>query len=302
MLKFESEQKVYDIGEIKMGGQPGEYPTVLIGSIFYHGHDIVTDEKAGDFDKEKAEALLKKEEAVSETTGNPRIVDVCSAWPRSFDKYIEYVAEHIEGPFTIDGTTSSVRIAGLKYVEEVGLGERVIYNSVQPQIKDDEIMAIKDAKINSAILLTYNAKNPTIQGRLESLDSVLSVAKQAGIENCLIDVAVLDKPDPGPISKCIHLVKERYGLPAGAGSHNAVATWAEQRNLDKNKRLMALSVANALPISFGADFILYGPIHNAKYAYFHTAFADACVAFSMMQEYGIKPANRSHPLFRIFRE
>jgi len=56
LFRFEREQKVFDIGGIKVGGQAGEYPTVLIGSIFYDRHKIVSDETKGEFDKKQAEA------------------------------------------------------------------------------------------------------------------------------------------------------------------------------------------------------------------------------------------------------
>ena len=44
MFRFEKEQLVVDIAGVKMGGQPGEYPTVLAGTIFYGGHNIISDE------------------------------------------------------------------------------------------------------------------------------------------------------------------------------------------------------------------------------------------------------------------
>ncbi|MGQ9642079.1 MAG: tetrahydromethanopterin S-methyltransferase subunit H family protein [Candidatus Bathycorpusculaceae bacterium] len=222
MFRFEKEQKIFDIANVKVGGQPGQLPIVLIGSIFYHKHKIVRDERKGEFDKEKAEELLKKEEEVSDKSGNPRIVDVCCSWPEALEKFLEIAANHIDGPFAIDGATADVRIAGAKYVGEVGLSERVVYNSLAPHAKEEEILAIKEAKIKSAILLTLNTKNPTISGRLGVLDELLTTAQKAGIEKFLVDTTVLDLPDLGPVSKAIYLVKEKYGLPAGAGTHNAV--------------------------------------------------------------------------------
>ena len=44
MFKFDKEQTVFDFAGVKMGGQPGEYPTVLAGTIFYGGHNIINDE------------------------------------------------------------------------------------------------------------------------------------------------------------------------------------------------------------------------------------------------------------------
>ena len=301
MFKFEKEQKIFDIAGVKVGGQPGQLPTVMIGSIFYHKHKIVKDEKTGEFDKEKAEELLKMEEEISDKTGNPRIVDVCCSWPGAFEKFIDFVADMIDGPFTLDGTTAEVRIAGAKYVAEVGLSDRVVYNSITPHIKEEEITAIKEAKIKSAILLTLNTKNPTVSGRLQVLDELLTIAQKAGIEKYLVDTTVLDIPDPGPVSKAVYLVKEKYGLPAGAGTHNAVDRWKERRKLDQTRYLLASSVANVFPISVGADFILYGPIESSSNAYFYCALADTYVAYCVGQEFGIRPLTKDHPLFKIFR-
>ena len=48
MFRFDKEQVVFDFAGVKMGGQPGEYPTVLAGTIFYGGHNIISDELTGD--------------------------------------------------------------------------------------------------------------------------------------------------------------------------------------------------------------------------------------------------------------
>jgi len=301
MFKFRKEQKVYDIAGVKIGGQPGQVPTVLMGSIFYHGHDIVEDEKKGKFDKDKAERLLKNEEELSDETGIPRVVDVCCSWPEAFEKYIDFVASTIEGPFAIDGTTAEVRKAGIKYVAEVGLLDRVIYNSITPQIKTDELETLKECGLKSAILLTLNTRNPTIRGRLEVLDKLLDVVAKANIQNVLIDTTVLDIPDPGPVSKTMYLIKDRYGLPVGAGIHNAVERWKKVRKIPHIKYIIASCIANTVSIVLGADFILYGPIENAKIAYFMCGLVNAYIAYSMMQEYGIRPLTRDHPLFKVFR-
>jgi len=300
-FKFTKEQKIFDISGVKIGGQPGQLPTVMIGSIFYYKDKNVKDDKTGTFDKDKAEELLKAEEEISAKTGNPRIVDVCASWPQAFGKFIAFVANVIDGPFTIDGTTADVRIAGAKYAEETGLSKRVVYNSITPETKEAEISAIKEAKIKSAILLTLNSTNPTISGRLDVIDKSLEIVKSAGVENILIDTTVLDVPDPGPAGKTVYLVKEKYGLPAGCGAHNAVDIWHKRKNLDPETQLTSSVVANILPITMGANFALYGPIKNASKIYTPIAVADAYIAYSMMQKYGIKPLTNAHPIFRIFR-
>jgi tetrahydromethanopterin S-methyltransferase subunit H len=301
MFKFNKEQKVFEISGVKIGGQPGELPTVMIGSIFYHRHKIVKDAKTGEFDEAVAEKLLEHERELSDKTGNPRMVDICCSWPEAFSKFIDFVSEKIEDPFIIDGATADVRIAGAKYIGEVGLSSRTIYNSITPHAKEEELLAIKEAEIKSAILLTLNTRNPTVIGRLETLNELLMLAKKAGIENVLVDTTVLDIPDPGPVSKAIYYVKEKYGLPAGAGTHNSIARWMSRTKLSSEQYLMASTVANIFPIVAGGNFVLYGPIEHASAAYFYCALADAYVGYNMIQEFKIHPLSKNHPLFRIFR-
>ena len=301
MFRFEKEQKVFDISGVKIGGQPGQRPTVMIGSIFYFKHKIIRNEETGDFDKVAAENLLKKEQEMSLKTGNPRIVDVCASSPQSFGKLIDFVARTIEGPFTLDGITGEVRIAGLKYVKEAGLSSRVVYNSISPMTSQEEIEAIKEAAVKSSLLLTLNTRNPTVSGRMQTVAELLTLSQKAGIENTLVDTANIDIPDPGPVSKAIYFVKEKYGLPAGAGTHNAISMWRKKRRLEPEQVLMASTVANILPLVMGADFTLYGPIESAQEAYFYCGLADAFVAHSMRQEYKIEPSSREHPMYKIFR-
>jgi tetrahydromethanopterin S-methyltransferase subunit H len=301
MFKFAKDQKVFDISGVKVGGQPGQNPTVMVGSIFYFKDKIVKDEKHGDFDALAAEKLLREEAEISQRTGNPRIVDVCASSPQAFEKPIDFVAKTIDGPFTLDGITDEVRIAGLTYVKEAGLSSRVVYNSITPDTSDAEIEAIKESGIKSSIILALNSRNPTIAGRLQTIDGLLASAKRAGIENVLVDTANIDIPDPGPVSKAVYHVKEEYGLPAGAGTHNAINMWRKRRKLDPEKNLMASTVANVFPLIMGADFTLYGPIDNAREAYFYCGLANAFIAHAMRQEYRIEPSTREHPMYKIFR-
>ncbi|MBU4547527.1 MAG: tetrahydromethanopterin S-methyltransferase subunit H, partial [Euryarchaeota archaeon] len=106
MFRFDKEQVVIDVAGVQVGGQPGEYPTVLAGTIFYGGHSIISDEKAGVFDKDKAEALIKSMEEMSDVTGNPCIVQTFGATPEAIVKYLDFVGDVTEAPFMIDSTSA----------------------------------------------------------------------------------------------------------------------------------------------------------------------------------------------------
>jgi tetrahydromethanopterin S-methyltransferase subunit H len=307
MFKFTREQQIFEIDRVKVGGQPGQLPTVLIGSIFYSGHRIVTDPRHGRFDRQQAEALLAQEEEVSLQTGNPRIIDVNAEFGEAMLRYIDFIAEKTDSPFLIDSPVAEVSLAALRHVEEVGLTNRAIFNSINPSTKPEELRAISEAGLESAIVLTFNSRRPTIDGRMAILEgretgkSLLELSREAGITKPLVDVSVLDVPDPGPVSLTIYLVKKGFGLPAGGGLHNAIGMWRNYKELDQTTSLIASSVVNTMPIALGADFLLYGPMRNAIAVFTACALADAYVAYAMRQQYRISPLTREHPLYKIFK-
>lgn len=301
MFSFSRDQEVYDIAGQKVGGQPGEYPTLMIGSIFYDGHDLVEDDEKGIFDEEEAGEQIRRVEELSESTGNPAMLDVVGGSSESLINYIDFAADATDLPFLIDGTTADIRVQATKHVEEVGLADRAVYNTITVDCKGEEIEAIKELGIESAVLLCYNPKRPTIGGRMESLEEVLNIAEEAGVEKKLVDPSVLDLPDPGPAAKAIFKIKDKHGLPAGCGAHNAVDQWKDRRGMDSESYNLRTAIASSFPIVLGADFTLYGPIESAKKMYDACSLTDAYVSYSMRMDEGIGPKVDNSPINRIFR-
>ena len=298
LMEFRAEQKSFDVGGVRVGGQPGVRPTVLIGSIFYHGHDILLDEDRGEFLSDEAEKRIRLQEDFSQRTGNPCLLDVVGATPEAIRRHLEFAARVTEMPLLIDGTTTEVRQAGLNYAAEAGLVDRIVYNSIQPEIDDEELASIQAAGVRSAILLTYYLKDFTAKGRVQAVRELLPRARDAGIENLLVDTCVLDLATLGQACSAIFDVKEQFGLPAGGGVHNAVAMW---RGLESKMGAQAekpcIAAVSAAAVAVGADFVLYGPIEDAKYVFPAVAMVDT--AFSQFAiERGVRP-EKSHPRFRI---
>ena len=76
LFEYAVEQKTFEIHGVKVGGEPGIVPTVMIGSIFYKGHSIVRDPREGLFNENRAEALIKRVEEQMDKTGLPGMVDI----------------------------------------------------------------------------------------------------------------------------------------------------------------------------------------------------------------------------------
>ncbi|MBE2900241.1 tetrahydromethanopterin S-methyltransferase subunit H [Methanothermobacter thermautotrophicus] len=309
MFRFDKEQIVLDIAGTKIGGQPGEYPTVLAGTIFYGGHSIIEDEKAGVFDKDKAEALIKTQEEMSDVTGNPHIVQTFGQTPEAIVKYLEFVGDVTDAPFFIDSTSGEARIAGANYASEVGLEDRAIYNSVNMAADESELEALKETKLSASIVLGFNPMDPTVEGKIGiwedgagTIDKgLLEMAAECGIDKYLMDVAVTPLGQGAGVAvRTSFAVKSKWGYPVGSGIHNVPSAWDWLREYKKDHK-EAWPVcdvgSNLIQQMAGGDFVLYGPIENAKMAFPACAMADIFIS-EAAKDIGTEPVEE-HPFFKL---
>ena len=298
MWKFKAEQKKFEIGKVKIGGIPGERPTVLVGTIFYNKHKIVTDQNKGEFDREKAEACIKTQEEFSDKTGNPHMLDVVGASPEAMKKYLEFVSSVTDAPVLMDGVSADIRIAGLDYVKEVGLKNPIIYNSILPEYKQAEIDKIRETKTRNVLLLAFNMKEFTSTGRVKAIKNLIPIVTSAGADQLLFDTTVIDIPSLGMASKALWELKDELGYPVGCGAHNAIGTWKGlKKKMGSQAHDPSMAVAAGITVALGADFVLYGPIESASYMFPSIALIDAAYG-QLIMEQG-RMLDRSHPIFRI---
>ena len=300
LLEFGAVQRTFHIGGVPVGGQPGVQPTVLIGSVFYHGHKVIVDEDRGEFLASEAEQAIREQEDYAERTGNPCMLDVVGATPEAIQRHLEFAARVSRAPLLIDGTTAEVRLAGLHYAAGAGLADRVVYNSVQPEISDDELRAIQDAGVKSAILLTYYLLDFTAEGRVQAVRELLPKCQQAGIDHLLVDTCVLDLASFGSACGAIHSIKDEFGLPAGGGVHNAIAMWRGLKTkMGPHAYHPCIAAAIASTVAVGGDFVLYGPVEDAKHVFPAVAMMDTALS-QLAIERGTRPVE-THPRFRVGR-
>jgi len=266
MLKFEKEQKVYDIAGVKIGGNLGENPTVMIGSIFYRGDKTVRDEKTGNFDRERAEELISKVEEISDRTGLPAMLDIVCTNSQNAEKYLEFAADATRMPILIDAVSEEAALKGLERAKELQIVERTIFNSINPETKEPIYKKIEEVGLESSIVLTYSTRAIiSSKERIKLLDTLIPRVEKAGIRKILVDTVVMDIATLGLACKAILAVKDQYGYPTGCGAHNAIDSWRSlKKKKDKLLTMVCSSIVNGLPIAIGADFALYGPIDAAE--------------------------------------
>jgi len=304
MFRFGCEQKIFTIGNVKVGGRPGELPTVLIGSMFHRGHKIVEDHRRGIFDERGAEKLIMAQQEMSDKPGNPCMVDVVADSGEALKNYIDFVSCCTDVPMLINGTSASVRLQGLKRAYEVGLKNRSIYTSINYTLTGSELEGLRELKAESAVIQAFNPRDPLrpegmyymLQGSTEK-EGLLKSAERVGIAKLLILASVLDIPSIGIACKAINLIKDRLGMPSGAAPLGVFSGWGG-RVLGDDAKTLGRAAAAAIIQASGGNFIIYGSIAKAKTIFPPCAAADIIIAYAAKAS-GIAPLDKNHPLYKI---
>jgi len=307
LFRFSVEQKIFEIGKVKIGGQPGELPTVLVGNIFYKGMPEIVDHKRGEFDRKSVIKWIKIAEELSEKTGVPHFIDIIAMYPEAMKRYVTFIAEHTDSVLLLDGTNLDTRVAGLERVKELGLQKRTIFNAISPQISQKEIEAIHDSGVTAAVLLAYNEMDFSPEGRtaiLKGFDKnvgLLKIAEKAGIKKILVDTIVFDVPSIAYAAEAIKLVKNELGYPVGCSPANATYGWKRlQHEILKGGFAAYNASAHTIAQFSGSNFLIYGPIKQARNMIPACAMNDAIIAYHALKRLGIRPLVSDHPLYKIF--
>ena len=264
MFSFTKEQKIFDIQGISFGGQPGMYPTVLFGGLFFKGEP--------DFDDAKRHLLIISE--LSKHTGTPVIPDI-------FIRKIEYVTPVISFiekaipkklPFSVDIIDPSIKIEVLAQLADRKLLKRTIYNSIHIGSTQQEIETLREYTPEMVIVVAFNPKDKSPDGKIEVLENgahltdkgLLELVRSIPVEKILVDTAALTPGEnSGAAIAAIPVIKEEYGLPTGCAIHNVVEKSRWLSDYPHAKKTVDVSSNSAISL-FGGDFAIFGPIENAE--------------------------------------
>ncbi|NOZ76108.1 MAG: tetrahydromethanopterin S-methyltransferase subunit H [Euryarchaeota archaeon] len=307
MFRFEKEQKKFDIGGVTFGGQPGENPTVLIGTMFYNGHKILESRREGRFDKKRAEELINRQEVLSDQTGMPGMLDLVANSAEEIRGYIDFVTDVTDMPFSTDIWTVEPKLGAARYVAEMGLQDRHLYNSIAPWSTDPEgeVAALKEIGLKNALLVAFNQEDPTPDGRISLIqEKLLPWAVEAGFENVVADTSVMSIPST-PFSLIgSRKVKEILGIPVGCAPSNGTDMVKKvQEGMWGKLGFAGLdAAAHAIGAVFWNDFLMYGPIESAPWIFPAMATAESMLSTFVYDETGYLPEEPGHPLNKLYSD
>ena len=299
MFSFTKEQKIFEISGIKIGGQPGIYPTVLFGGLFFKGEPNFI----------SAEKQLNKMKDLSERVGNPAIPDFFIRKEQFIEKILNFIDLKYPKylPFSIDIIEPELKIKTLELLDDKNLLSRTIYNSIHIGITEEERDALKIHTPEMAITVAFNPKDKSPDGKLEVLQNganltdigLLDILKKTGIKKILIDTAAMAPGDySGAAITAIPVIKEELGLPTGCAIHNVVekSKWLDDFNTVRKHVDASSNVNIAL---FGGDFAIFGPIYNSDLVFPIVAWQDILISEYVESYFGIFP-DKTHPRRKLF--
>jgi len=265
---FKKEQLSYDFGGVTIGGLPGENPTVLIGGLFFKGQPIVDDTRAGTFDKVLARQWIETGQLMVEKTGHPLMIQAFGRTPTAMEQHLSWLSENFDGTILFESTNSDARKRAIEYCQEIGITNRVIYNSINLSMNEDEKKVLKESSLNMAIILGWSPRATSLPDRMKTITDILKISEDLGIEKVLVDPATMPVgAGYGLEHRTILAVKSELGLPTCLGPHNAPSAWRFLKDPEFDHESLHLAAVVASTIAsqvLATDAIMYGSMIRTK--------------------------------------
>ncbi len=268
MFVFKKDQQIYEFGGVTIGGSPGEYPTTLIGGLFFKGQPIVLDTKKGEFDANLTKEWISTGNLMVEKTGHPLIIQVFGRSPEAMERHISWVIENFDGPVMFESTNLSARLRGIEICDELGLSDRLIYNSINLSTKQEELDLLASSSLHMAVVLGWSPRATSLPEKMSTIREAIAAAQNAGVEKMLIDPATMPVGAGfGLDYRTLIAIKSELGLPTCSGPHNAPSAWKFLKDpaiADDSTHLSAVVASTVAAQMFAADSIMYGSMIRTK--------------------------------------
>lgn len=300
--KFKAQQLIVEIGGVRIGGKPGDNPTLLVGSIFYRGDKLLIDEVKGVIDKELSKKIIEDALNTAEEYGLRFALDVIFPTLESVDNILPFISELNIPILFLDSPDSKARIKAYSLSRELGLTHRVVANGIYVNIDMDEVEALKENGISNAVLLAFDPSQPNKsmypKDRLSIVRKLLDLARSIGIKGILVDAVVLDPASIGLSASTIYLIKNELGYPSGCAPANALGLVSKSYFSVEEVTGIHGGIAVFLRV-MGADFIMYGPVKRIKYVAPAIAVVDGLLGYlAKLEGTGVQG---KHPLKTLLK-
>lgn len=293
MFRFQKEQSGFEIAGTMFGGQPGRRPPVMVGSVFYPGHSIVVDRRAGRVDGDKLRERVSQAEICAGRLGQSHALMAYFDNQEGVHGLLSSLVDVTSAPIFLDSPDTRVKLKAMAEAESMGVSSRVVYNSLHVGSSPEEWGSLEEHGVDSAVILAFDPGDLTVKGRIYLLDNggrllrkgLLEMAEDHGIKRPLIDLAATSfDQSAGSAIRALTVAKAKWGLPSGMALHNTVETWEPFHELDDDSKKIFRYVDTAsvtVAMMSGADWVMYGALESSVRTLHAAAFTSGVMAQSV---------------------
>lgn len=308
MFRFARDPQVYEIGGVKFGGQPGDYPTIACFSIFQESDKLFDKgSRRKGFNEERAAQLLKTADKFAAETGVTVMADIVASPGEKFNKYVDFVASASNMPFCVDAIQMRTKVDGAAYCAEKGLLDRMFYNSITVwgEELEAEVKEIAQIGVKHVLLVAFDPADQMPPGRITGAQRLLDIIDKAGakFETIFVDTVTLNGPAQALCGIAGRLIKEKWGFATASAPSNG--SYMEFKRFKEEmwgaKSWSAIDAAvESLAAFFFNDLCFTGPLAGAPRVLPAIALADAFLATAVFDETKEMPKAPNHPIYKLW--
>jgi len=263
MFKFQKEQKVFKIGEVYFGGQPGKRRTVMLLPLRSFGVEDLKDLRSMLYDafiENPVPAALLIEGTTVDHAG----------------RQFEAACDLAEFPIFVNPSETMDVIDLLAMAKDLGVTNRVVAGGLNVLTPEATWDSLHENGIEAAVLKALNPDDNTMKGRIYSLEDgggvidegLIDRAKKYGITKPLLDLGGVGSGGSG--LRALFVAKAKWGLPC---------TCDLGMSLNTPDSIAAMTLIQ----STGADFVTAAHIDGWRMLSRTLTFNDSLIAKALAE-------------------
>ena len=215
--------------------------------------------------------------------------------------YVDFFISVTDSPFAVDIWKQDTRLAAAGYVAELGLQDRLLYNSITPWDEDIEtqVKKLKELGIKHVVVQAFDMEDKGPTGRVTSVQKMLPLIEKGGFESVLVDTSVMNLPFTAFSLVANRLIKENFGFPVGCAPSNGTYMFRKAVGEEGRSKFPPVDAAVQAITALESDFIFYGPMSGTARVLASVAAAMSLQAALVYEEQKSLP-DKNHPLSLLF--
>ncbi len=292
---------VVKVSEARLGGAVGEYPTAVLGTLFFSSQKLLLNCEQGIFDEAAAIEQIHRCTHSAVQAGVSLFLDIVAETPVAMKSYLEFVIKKTSLPFLIDASSDEVRLAGLDTAKKHSALDRAVYNSIGADTNKDEMEVIRKYPPAAIVISAMDSMDFGMESSISIVQQMKEALPSRIHKRFLLDIGFLDEASVRISAKLAQKVREYAGLPVGGAPCNGMYMWDTLRSQGERAFIAGLSATLGYVAAFGLDFLFVGPLRNVEFIAPAVGAGDVYNRYELQSIDPNRTLPENHPIRLMFK-